>query len=60
LSPRGGEKPCAVYLTGDFRMGWTGRAPVKPAQDWRRLDDRITASLPIFVRAVTNPSRGAY
>ena len=27
MSPRGDGKPCAVCLTGDIRMGWSGRAP---------------------------------
>lgn len=31
--PRGDGKPCAVYLTGDIRMGWSGRAPAPPVTE---------------------------
>jgi transposase len=33
MSPRGDGKPCAVYLTGDIRMEWSGRAPAPPASE---------------------------
>ena len=33
MSPRGDGKPCAVCLTGDIRMGWSGRAPAPPASE---------------------------
>ena len=31
MSLRGDGKPCAVCLTGDIRMGWSGRALPQPA-----------------------------
>jgi hypothetical protein len=31
MSPRGDGKPWPAYLTGDIRMGWSGRAPAPPA-----------------------------
>ena len=33
MCPRGDGKPCAVYLTGDIRMGWSGRAPAPPVSE---------------------------
>jgi hypothetical protein len=33
MSPRGDGKSCAVCLTGDIRMGWSGRAPALPARE---------------------------
>ncbi len=35
-SPRGDGKPCAVCLTGDIRMGWSGRALAPPAIEARK------------------------
>src|SRR5262245_30920849 len=35
MCPRGDGKPCAVYLTGDIRMGWSGRVPALPAANAR-------------------------
>src|SRR5262245_26232637 len=33
MGPRWDGKPCAVYLTGDIRMGWSGRAPAPPVTE---------------------------
>jgi hypothetical protein len=46
MSPRGDGKPCAVCLTGDIRMGWSGRRPaVLVGSAWPGRRRQRTSSL---------------
>src|SRR5215468_2796381 len=60
MCPRGDGKPCAVYLTGDIRMGWSGRVPALPAANAGRGHQRQGARHVTEARHFARRSRHRY
>ena len=59
MCPRGDGKPCAVYLTGDIRMEWSGRAPALPASNADRGPPQ-TRSTPASTKSLLHRAAGPY
>ena len=59
MCPRGDGKPCAVYLTGDIRMEWSGRAPALPITSLARPRSGNGSVMPralaLFVLMISSP-----